>query len=217
MINENREKPETQNSFADRLCSAMEHAGMSQAELSNVTGISKGTISRYLQGKFVPKQKAVVLIAKALNVSTDFLVQLVQLDIDPESSNCDNKLGEKIRAARLAKGMTQEELGHLLGVEKSAVAKYENGRVVNLKQATLKSISQILDIPVSELIAGSGEQQELNVNKDEESTLLCNKEILEILLRLHTDAQFLEVVSRMSALDGTRLNALKQLLISFGE
>ncbi len=61
-------------------------------------------------------------------------------------------IGEKIRKARKEKGMTQEELGELLGVKKSAVAKYENGRVENIKRTTLKRISAILDIPPSELI-----------------------------------------------------------------
>lgn len=61
-------------------------------------------------------------------------------------------IGEKIKKARLAKGMTQSELGELLGIQKSAVAKYENGRVQNIKRSTLKRISAILDIPPSELI-----------------------------------------------------------------
>jgi len=61
-------------------------------------------------------------------------------------------IGEKIRTARLAKGMTQEELGQLLGLQKSAIAKYENGRVVNIKRSTLKKISDILGIRPSELI-----------------------------------------------------------------
>lgn len=61
-------------------------------------------------------------------------------------------IGEKIKAARLAKGMTQEELGDILGVQKSAVAKYENGRIVNIKRSTLKKISDVLGIRPSELI-----------------------------------------------------------------
>ena len=61
-------------------------------------------------------------------------------------------IGEKIRSARLAKGMTQEELGNRLGVQKSAIAKYESGRVVNIKRSTLKKISEILDIRPAELI-----------------------------------------------------------------
>jgi transcriptional regulator with XRE-family HTH domain len=61
-------------------------------------------------------------------------------------------IGEKIKVARLAKGMTQQELGEILGVQKSAIAKYENGRVVNIKRSTLKKISDILEIRPSELI-----------------------------------------------------------------
>lgn len=61
-------------------------------------------------------------------------------------------IGNKIKTARIAKGMTQEELGKHLGVQKSAIAKYESGRVVNIKRSTLKKISDILDIRASELI-----------------------------------------------------------------
>lgn len=61
-------------------------------------------------------------------------------------------IGKKIREARMAKGMTQVELGELLGVQKSAIAKYESGRVVNIKRSTLKKISDILGIRPSELI-----------------------------------------------------------------
>lgn len=61
-------------------------------------------------------------------------------------------IGQKIREARIAKGMTQEELGDILGVQKSAIAKYENGRIVNIKRSTLKKISDVLGIRPSELI-----------------------------------------------------------------
>lgn len=68
-------------------------------------------------------------------------------------------IGDKIRTARLAKGMTQEELGEILGVQKSAIAKYENGRVVNIKRSTLKKISDVLGIRPSELIFEEGIQK----------------------------------------------------------
>ena len=61
-------------------------------------------------------------------------------------------IGMKIKSARLAKGLTQEELGDILGVQKSAIAKYENGRIVNIKRSTLKKISDALDIPPFELV-----------------------------------------------------------------
>lgn len=79
-------------------------------------------------------------------------------------------IGNKIKAARIAKGMTQEELGKCLGVQKSAIAKYESGRVVNIKRSTLKKISDILDIRPSELIFDEQKQPaqgELSIKKRE--------------------------------------------------
>ena len=62
-------------------------------------------------------------------------------------------IGEKIKNARLAKGYTQEELGKLIGVQKSAIAKYEKGRVVNIKRSVLAKIAHILEIPPIELVS----------------------------------------------------------------
>ena len=34
------------------------------------------------------------------------------------------EIGQKIKEARIAKGLTQEELGTMVGLQKSAIAKY---------------------------------------------------------------------------------------------
>lgn len=74
-------------------------------------------------------------------------------------------IGEKIKMARVAKGYTQEELGSLIGVQKSAVAKYENGRVVNIKRSVLAKISKVLDIAPVELVSDIEEQPVEAANK----------------------------------------------------
>lgn len=56
------------------------------------------------------------------------------------------KTGELIRKLRTEKGLTQEQLGEMLGVQKSAIAKYENGRVENIKRTTLNKLATIFDI-----------------------------------------------------------------------
>ena len=61
-------------------------------------------------------------------------------------------IGMKIKEARKRKGLTQEELGKLVGVQKSAIAKYESGRVVNIKRSTLQKIASALNIRPSELV-----------------------------------------------------------------
>ena len=57
--------------------------------------------------------------------------------------------GERIKKLRKEKGLTQEQLGNLLGVKKSAIAKYENNRVENLKKDTIQKLSEIFDVPAS--------------------------------------------------------------------
>jgi transcriptional regulator with XRE-family HTH domain len=61
-------------------------------------------------------------------------------------------IGQKIKEARLRKGLTQEELGNIVGLQKSAIAKYENGRVVNIKRSTLQKLALALDLRGSDLI-----------------------------------------------------------------
>ena len=58
-------------------------------------------------------------------------------------------LGEKIRTLRLENGMSMEELAHLLGVQRSAVNKYEKGIVVNLKRSTIASLARIFSVSPS--------------------------------------------------------------------
>ena len=65
------------------------------------------------------------------------------------------EIGELIKRARIDKGLTQEELGNLVGVQKSAIAKYENGRVVNIKRSTLQKLADALNLKGSDLIIGS--------------------------------------------------------------
>ena len=62
------------------------------------------------------------------------------------------ELGQIIKKARLEKNLTQQALGEIVGVQKSAIAKYENGRIVNIKRSTLQKIASALNIRPSELL-----------------------------------------------------------------
>ena len=60
--------------FKNRLTEAMQLRGIRASELSLRTGLSKARISQYVNGKFVPKSDAVLLIAEALRVSELWLL-----------------------------------------------------------------------------------------------------------------------------------------------
>ncbi len=61
-------------------------------------------------------------------------------------------VGSLIKKARIEKGMTQEELAEKVGVKKSAVAKWENGRVSEIKRSNLKNLADALDLNPNQLL-----------------------------------------------------------------
>ncbi len=80
--------------------------------------------------------------------------------------------GEKIRKARLDKGLTQEELGKLIGVQKAAINKYETGAVVNLKRSTIAKLAAALDVKGSWLICDEEEKPSTVADLDDEEQML---------------------------------------------
>lgn len=61
-------------------------------------------------------------------------------------------VGTLIKNARLNKCLTQEELGELVGVKKSAVAKWETGRVSEIKRSHLGKLSAALGVSLAQLL-----------------------------------------------------------------
>ena len=78
------------------------------------------------------------------------------------------EIGERIRRLRKDRHMTQEELAHMLGLQKSAIAKYEKGRVSNIKKATLLKMAEILEVSPSYLLG----IEEYAVREEPETALL---------------------------------------------
>lgn len=54
--------------------------------------------------------------------------------------------GEIIKYLRIKKGLTQDELGVILGVKKSAIQKYEYGAIQNSKMDTLKRLCDYFSV-----------------------------------------------------------------------
>lgn len=78
-----------------RIQEGMELRGLKQADLVERTGISKGALSSYISGRYVPKQNNTFLIAKALNVNEAWLmgadVPMERIDTTAENQTRDQK------------------------------------------------------------------------------------------------------------------------------
>lgn len=64
-------------------------------------------------------------------------------------------LGSRIKLAREANGITQEELGRLCGTTKQTIFKYENGIVTNIPMNRLEQIAYVLHVSPSSLLGWS--------------------------------------------------------------
>ena len=62
-------------------------------------------------------------------------------------------MSTRIKEERLKHGLTQDQLAALLGVQKSAIAKYENGRVENIKRSTIQKMAYIFGCDPCYLLA----------------------------------------------------------------
>ncbi len=61
-------------------------------------------------------------------------------------------MADRIKERRLSMGYTQEELAEKIGLQKSAIAKYENGRVENIKRSVIAKMSEVLECSPSYLM-----------------------------------------------------------------
>ena len=52
-------------------------------------------------------------------------------------------VSDRIKMLRVAAGMTQEQLGEILGVGKATVQKYESGQIQNLKTSHIRTLCEI--------------------------------------------------------------------------
>ena len=111
-----------------------------------------------------------------------------------------DNIGQLIKSARIAKGLTQEELGKIVGVQKSAIAKYENGRVINIKRSTLQGLAKALDLKGSDLI----------IESDPKAAASLSARVLQ-------DSDLREVVELYSALSDEDKKTYKGLLRRLSE
>lgn len=55
-------------------------------------------------------------------------------------------IGTRIKTAREDKGLTQEELGNALGMNKSTVQRYETAKIEKIKLPVIDAMAQVLDV-----------------------------------------------------------------------
>lgn len=66
--------------------------------------------------------------------------------------------GEKIKYLRNLAGMSQEELGNRVGVQRAAINKYEKGNVTNIPIVTIEKIAAVFDVSPTFIVGWDNNQ-----------------------------------------------------------
>lgn len=77
------------------------------------------------------------------------------------------RMADRIKRLRIKNGMTQEELGNVIGVQKSAIRKYESGAVQNIKRTSIKKMADCFGVSPSYLLGY--EDSDFDTNDHEET------------------------------------------------
>lgn len=113
--------------FKDRLKKALEIRNMKAVDLVEKTGIPKGAVSYYLNGKSTPKADRLYLICKALDVSEAWMLGYdVEMEKDSEGKEKptvrNDGLSENMRKLiEFAKTVPEDKAALVLQVMKSIV------------------------------------------------------------------------------------------------
>lgn len=117
------------NDFANNLKKAMEDANVNATELSEKTGLSKSTISRYLSGGYIAKQRSLYKLSRALNVSP---AALFPDAVSNDSSNMGKVYEIKI-LGKVVAGVPMEAIEDITGTVRITNPDAANGHYYGLR------------------------------------------------------------------------------------
>lgn len=121
------------DTIGDRIRTRRTQMGLTQAELADKLGYtSKSAIAKIETGVNQLTQEQIMPFANALNTTPSYIM------------GWDKKPKNRIRQLRESLGLTQEELGQMVGVQRAAINKYETGAIVNLKRSTIEKLARAL-------------------------------------------------------------------------
>lgn len=115
-------------------------------------------------------------------------------------------IGQLIKQSRLNRGLTQEELGELVGVKKSAVAKWENGRVSEIGRSNLQGLAKALGIDPVELIGEDGIEVRKRIKKDPKAAAAKAAELL-------SDQDFIDLYTLYKSLPQEKKNQIRDFIL----
>lgn len=124
-----------------------------------------------------------------------------------------NLMGQRIKQCRLHMHMTQEELGNRLGVQKSAIRKYEKGIVDNIPRSRIALMAEIFGVDPVWLMGFEDSDFDDQYNAD--GKLSKELQVMDDVADTFGDAarDFLFLLNRLDDVDKARIMERMQTML----
>ena len=126
-------------------------------------------------------------------------------------------IGERLKRLRIEKGLTQEEVGNILGITKAAVQKYENGTITNFRSDTIRKLCKLFGIAPAYFIFDDVENDYSSTNSEQLRGMIIKHfgerfvRFLDILDTLNEDGRqkIMTYIDDISQIEGYRRDKYK--------
>lgn len=191
--------------------------GMSQHELAERMGYnSRSTINKIEVGVSDVSHTKILQFAEALNVSLDYLIGTTSIseenskEVESKSNNRDI-FTSNLRSLLAKSGKSQKEASKAIGVSGPTFSDWCNGKKYP-RIEKMEILANYFGVTVSELVGKQGEEIQTDI-----SPRNAKNEVLDVVIRLHSDAEFLDLAEKISKLDSEQIKAFQRFLNAFSE
>ena len=104
--------------------------------IANYLGISKKTLSNYVNGDAYIPLSHLNKLSNLFDVSIDYLLGLTEKETYKDNIKIDSldpvSIGQRLKETRKNLKVSQEQVAHIIGVNKSSISRYEHGETLIL-------------------------------------------------------------------------------------
>lgn len=121
--------------------------GKTRKEACQEMGFGYSTFTEWANGRKYPRIDKIEIMANYFGCEKSDLIE----DRNGEKPT-NEEIGKQIKARRLKLGWTQKELGEKIGVNSSAINRWESGLTKTLKVPVIKQLAEVLGIDPIKLL-----------------------------------------------------------------
>lgn len=129
--------------------------------LCDALKLKYSTVSEWLSGKKYPRIDKIELLAEYFGIQKSDLIE--DKRINDSSIAMYSIIGERIKQARQAKGITQSDLADAIQTTKQCIYKYENGIVTNIPISKIESLADFLNVSPAYIMGWTNEPEEVTL------------------------------------------------------